>query len=115
MQIAQANSSTATADVSSGGGLRGNDAGGSTTVSAVQGPALKAGPFDGELWWIFQSVDSAVERFVEHVDTTVGDGHGHRVLKLILLGAPIFVGVFVAAFYVITGGGVAIRSDIKRI
>jgi hypothetical protein len=29
--------------------------------------------------WIFQSVDTAVEKFVDYVDTNVGAGHGHRV------------------------------------
>ncbi len=33
----------------------------------------------GELWWIFQTVDRGVEAFILYVDTTVGDGHGHRV------------------------------------
>ncbi len=32
-----------------------------------------------ELWWVFQSVDTAVESLMNHIDQEVGMGHGHRV------------------------------------
>ena len=32
-----------------------------------------------ELWWIFQLVDSAVERAINRIDSEIGAGHGHRV------------------------------------
>lgn len=32
-----------------------------------------------ELWWIFQSVDTAVETLMNHIDEEIGMGHGHRV------------------------------------
>ena len=58
----------------------------------------------GELWAIFQYVDMMVDNFIDSVDSSLDGtddkfhhGHGHRVLKLILLGAPAFVLVIIAA------------------
>ncbi len=34
-----------------------------------------------ELWWVFQSVDTAVESLMNHIDEEVGMGHGHRVSR----------------------------------
>jgi hypothetical protein len=61
---------------------------------------------EGELWWIFQHVDSAVEGFIAFVDSKLGEGkgHGYRVMKLILLAAPIFVVVLSVAMWLVSGG-----------
>jgi hypothetical protein len=70
----------------------------------------------GELWWIFQSVDVAVERFIEYVDEEIGDGHGHRVLKLILLVAPVMAIVIATAIRVLVSGrAVPFRDNSKKI
>eukprot|EP01034_Spumella_vulgaris_P023254 gene23254-29459_t len=66
-----------------------------------------------ELWWIFQSVDTAVEALMNHIDAEVGMGHGHRVVKLILLVTPLFVFVLGGAIWVMTSGSSA--RDLKRI
>lgn len=57
----------------------------------------------------------AVEEFIDHVDATVGYGHGRRVIKLVLLGAPLFVAVVAVAFNVMFGESVTSRADIKQI
>ncbi len=70
----------------------------------------------GELWWIFQSIDRAVESAILQVDREVGSGHGHRVLKLILLIAPVFIFVLYAAIRILMNGkGGLVRGDIKKI
>lgn len=84
--------------------------------------------------WIFQSVDQGVENFIEYVDNHVGAGHGHRVcitcedricclfdvflffvkvLKLILLVAPVFVVVIFGAVSVLMQGDHAIFDNGK--
>ena len=70
-----------------------------------------------ELWYIFQLVDQTVEQIVQHVDQEVGNGHGHKVLKLILLLAPMFIMILFTAIKLLTGSGTRpiIRSDAKRI
>ena len=78
---------------------------------------------DGELWWVFQHVDTAVEGSIDYIDGLMGEGkgHGHRVMKVVLLGAPVFVGVVLGAVYVLTGGSLAAlggdeyKGDTKRI
>lgn len=69
----------------------------------------------GELWWIFQSVDRSVEAVILQVDNEVGSGHGHRVLKLILLLAPLFLLVLYTAIRVMASTGRPMRGDAKRI
>ena len=61
---------------------------------------------DGELWWVFQHVDTAVEASIDYIDGLMGEGrgHGHRVMKILLLGAPVFVAVVAGAAYVLSGG-----------
>lgn len=61
---------------------------------------------EGELWWIFQHVDSAVEDFIFFVDGKLGEGkgHGYRVMKLLLLVAPIFMVVVSVAMWLVSGG-----------
>lgn len=61
----------------------------------------------GELWIIFQSIDMMVDSFIDSVDAAVDGnddkfhhGHGHRVLKLILLGSPIFFIVLYAVIFI---------------
>jgi hypothetical protein len=36
----------------------------------------------GELWWIFQHVDSGVEAIIDSIDRKLGGGHGHKVRTL---------------------------------
>lgn len=64
---------------------------------------------DGELWWVFQHVDTAVEGSIDYIDGLMGEGrgHGHRVMKVVLLGAPVVAGVVLVAVYVLTGGSLA--------
>jgi hypothetical protein len=70
---------------------------------------------EGELWWIFQSVDRSVESAIEQVDNEIGDGHGHRVLKLILLLAPLLAFVLYTAIVVMASPSRPVRGDAKRI
>ena len=70
---------------------------------------------EGELWWVFQSVDRAVESVILQVDNEIGDGHGHRVLKLILLLAPLLAFVLYTAIVVMASPSRPIRGDAKRI
>ena len=68
--------------------------------------ALAVERVDGELWWVFQHVDTAVEASIDYIDGLMGEGrgHGHRVIKILLLGAPVFVAVVAGAAYVLSGG-----------
>jgi hypothetical protein len=72
---------------------------------------------DGELWWVFQHVDRAVEASIDYIDGLMGEGrgHGHRVMKAVLLGAPVFVGVVAGAVWVLSGAGGEYKGDTKRI
>jgi hypothetical protein len=63
----------------------------------------------GELWWVFQHVDMAVEAVIEGIDGALGSerrGHGHKVLKVMLLGAPLFIIIVLLALWVVTGTSV---------
>ena len=68
---------------------------------------------DGELWWVFQHVDTAVEASIDYIDGLMGEGrgHGHRVMKILLLGAPVFVAVVAGAAYVLSGGNFDFSFD----
>ena len=49
-------------------------------VGALEAEAMSLYRHRGrELWWIFQLVDSAVERAINRIDSEIGAGHGHRV------------------------------------
>jgi hypothetical protein len=56
-----------------------------------------------ELWWLFQFVDSRVERVINEIDLQLGDGHGHKVVKLVLLLLPVMLAVFFLAVWVVAG------------
>ena len=40
-------------------------------------------------------MDRAVEETIDYIDGLMGEGkgHGHRVMKIVLLGAPVFFAV----------------------
>eukprot|EP01036_Dinobryon_divergens_P029870 gene29870-39036_t len=82
-------------------------------------PILTSGTITLELWWIFQLVDSAVERAINRIDSEIGAGHGHRVMKIVLLLIPVFMVIIYVAFWVLgaSGGkrGKFFDSDLKKI
>ncbi len=58
----------------------------------------------GELWWIFQYIDSSLERIMNTVDHDIGHGHGNRVMKIVLLMFPIvLLLVYIAVSFITTG------------
>jgi hypothetical protein len=64
----------------------------------------------GELWWVFQHVDMAVDAMIRYFDQALGHyqqpgtGAGHRVMKLVLLVVPFVVTVLIGGFWVLSGG-----------
>ena len=55
----------------------------------------------GELWYIFQFVDSFLDKLINEIDLDVGYGHGHRVMRTVLLFLPVFVLLIYLAFSVL--------------
>lgn len=55
-----------------------------------------------ELWWLFQFVDSRVERIINEIDLQMGYGQGHKALRLVLLLLPVMLMVFFVAMWVVT-------------
>ena len=45
----------------------------------------------GELWWIFQHVDSGVEAIIDSIDRKLGGGHGHKVRAISSLPLRAFI------------------------
>ena len=81
------------------------------TVSNEAGPKmipeeklLQSLSSHAELWWMFQSVDQAVEGIILQVDAKLGDGHGHRVVKVLLLLAPLLALFIYLGVSAVAGG-----------
>jgi len=58
----------------------------------------------GDVWYPLIVFDWMIDSYIRTIDTSIGQGMGEKVLKLMLLGAPIFVIVVAAAIWVVTGG-----------
>jgi hypothetical protein len=43
----------------------------------------------GELWFVFQFIDSFLEKIINKIDVDVGYGHGHKVMRTVLLFFPL--------------------------
>ena len=57
-----------------------------------------------ELWYVFQYIDTTVESIIHRVDQEIGTGHGHKVMKIVLLGFPMVLFILYVAIFVITNG-----------
>lgn len=59
----------------------------------------------GELWFIFQFVDSFLEQIINQIDIDVGYGHGHRVMRALLLFLPVLCALIGFALWVLSSSG----------
>ena len=65
----------------------------------------------GELWFIFQFVDSFLEQVINKIDIDVGYGHGHRVMRALLLFLPVLCALIGFALWVLNSSG---TSKVKQ-
>lgn len=79
--------------------------------------------YGGELWWIFQSIDTAVEDVINAAEARMGyTGFAHKAMKVVLVLFPAFCLIVALAFWLILGGSLSspqaaklFRSGLKRI
>lgn len=55
----------------------------------------------GELWYIFQWLDSTVEQTINQIDLEMGYGHGHKVMRVFLVFFPLVCLLIGLAIYLL--------------
>lgn len=75
---------------------------GTTTGNSNGGVVAESSPEGGMLWFLFLPVDWAVQSLMQRIEGT-RPGQGLRLTKILLLGVPLVLGVFIAGVWALVG------------